>query len=187
MLRRDLFKLFICYFLAIMAVLSQKTPYAYSEESVPREYVLKTSIILKIFEFIKWPEEKMIHNSEPQFVLCIVGSNPFGNLFQRAQQEGVFRNKLIVKNFSSGSDLDSCHLAYIGESENENLEEVLHRTKGRPILFVGDTPGYSQRGVGINFVILNNRIRFKINRRAVEDRDIRISSELLNLAILVDE
>ncbi|CCQ89657.1 conserved hypothetical protein [Nitrospina gracilis 3/211] len=187
MLRHGLFKLFICSLLAVWPVFLHKTPNAYSEEAVPREYLLKTSIILKFFEFIQWPEEKMIHNSEPQFVLCVVGSNPFGSLFDLAQKEGVFRNKLIVKIFSSGSHLDSCHMVYIGKSEDNNLEEMLHRTKGMPILFIGDTPGFSRRGVGINFVILNNKIRFKINRSAVEDRNIKISSELLNLAILVDE
>lgn len=186
MLRHDPYKLLICSLLAIAAILFHKIPCAHSEESVPREYVLKSSIILKFFEFVKWPEERRIHNSESQFVFCLVGDNPFGNLFWLAQQEGVFKGRLVVRNVSLNSDLNPCHMAYISKSGDGQLEDILRRTEDKPILFVGDTLGYAERGVGINFVVINNRIRFKINRKAVERRDIKISSELLHLAIIVN-
>ena len=82
--------------------------------------------------------------------------------------------------------MSACHIVYVSKSEEDNLDEILMMAQNKPILLIGDTAGYAKRGIGINFIILNNRIFFEINREAVERSKVEISSELLNLAIIVN-
>ena len=47
---------------------------------------------------------------------------------------------------------------------------------------VGQTRGFVTKGVIINFVMVDNRIRFEINLNSGEEAGLKISSKLLNLA-----
>jgi hypothetical protein len=50
---------------------------------------------------------------------------------------------------------------------------------------VGDTDGFVQQGGMINFVLVNNRVQFEVNRWAIEVAGLKISSKLLSVAKLV--
>ena len=41
--------------------------------------------------------------------------------------------------------------------------------------------------MAINFVIIKGKLKFEMNRRAIEDAGLQASSQLLKLAILVEE
>ena len=56
----------------------------------------------------------------------------------------------------------SCNMLYISNSEKDHLEEILEAIKNQPILVIGDTYGFAERGVGINFVIIGNKIQFEV-------------------------
>ncbi len=51
-----------------------------------------------------------------------------------------------------------------------------------PVWVVGDSPGVAERGVIINFVIEDNKVRFEVNPRAAEQARMQIGSKLLRLA-----
>ncbi|MCK4640786.1 MAG: YfiR family protein [Candidatus Marinimicrobia bacterium] len=48
-----------------------------------------------------------------------------------------------------------------------------------------NSKGFANEGVAINFVTVEGKIRFEINIRALESAGLRVSSQLLKLAILV--
>jgi hypothetical protein len=56
----------------------------------------------------------------------------------------------------------------------------------RPILTVGEKKGFASRGGMINFIVVENKVRFEINPHAVETAALKISSQLLKLAIIVN-
>ena len=180
-IRMMLYSIFVCGLLFLFKV----SP-AHTENSLPREHVVKSGMILKFTEFIRWPKQKRLHINTNDFVICSIGDDPFGNLFFLARKEGLIEKNLVVKKRVSYDEMNSCHIVFVSKSEEDNLDEILMTTQDKPILLMGDTDGFAKRGVGVNFIILNNRIRFEINRDAVERSGIKISSELLNLAIIVN-
>ncbi len=54
-------------------------------------------------------------------------------------------------------------------------------------LIVGDVAGFARRGGMVNLTKKGNRLRFEINRRAVESAGLRLSSQLLKLANLIED
>lgn len=78
--------------------------------------------------------------------------------------------------------MSTCHLLFVSSSEINRIARILDLVKNSPVLVVGDTPEFEGMGVGINFYIQENKVRFKIDKEAVERPGLKISSELLGLA-----
>lgn len=157
----------------------------FAQES--REYLLKASFIYNFTKFIKWPEEVAKEIESDGLNLCVIGKDPFGNLLEQLGQKIRSKGeKISIQRFQLSQKATSCHILFISGSKKAQLTQLLDKIEGLPILLIGDTPQYAQRGVGINFYIEDNKTRFEINQRAVERRGIKISSQLLNLAKIVD-
>ena len=71
--------------------------------------------------------------------------------------------------------------------------DLLHHTyshrllKGLPILTIGETPTFARRGGIINFIVVDDKVRFEVNVEAAKQADINISSRLLALAKIVPQ
>lgn len=72
-----------------------------------------------------------------------------------------------------------------------DYHQILQAVKGRPILTIGEMPGFvdaadPQQPVGmINFVLEENKVRFEINQDAAQNEQIQIKAQLLKLAFRV--
>ncbi len=66
-------------------------------------------------------------------------------------------------------------------------EETLRRYPERPVLTIGESDGFAQRGGIINFSWEGRRIHLQINREAADRSGLKISSHVLKLAELVED
>ena len=161
-------------------------PKLYAAEVESREYVLKAGFIYNFTKFIDWPRKIKTDIETDGYRFCVVGRDPFGEILERLAEKLKRKNKeLIIVPGVSPEEISRCHILFIGKSEKARIDRILDWVDGSPVLVVGDTPGYAQKGVGINFFILENKIRFEINRSAVEKAGLQVSSELLNLAKII--
>ncbi len=175
---------FALLFLAIPILFA--FPKSYAAEAESREYVLKAGFIYNFTKFIDWPRKTKADIKAEGYRFCVVGRDPFGEILDRLAEKLKRKNKaLIIQPQVSLEEVSRCHILFIGKSEKSRVDQILAWVDGLPVLVVGDTPGYAQKGVGINFFILGNKIRFEINRNAVEKAGLQVSSELLNLAKIV--
>ncbi len=179
--------LLICLMVNICLSLIIGTP-SFANEAPPREYALKAGFIYKFTKFVHWPSSIHQEIKQKGLVICVAGENPFGEILREiAKKVKKKRMNLFVRSSISKKEMSGCHILFISKSENSSLQEILGEVQNQPILLIGDTPNYAERGVGINFFIRKNKIRFKINQEAVKRAGLQISSELLNLATLVEE
>jgi len=51
---------------------------------------------------------------------------------------------------------------------------------------VGDGKGFGSRGLAINFVLVDGKLKFEINTRALSIARLDMSSQLLKLGILLE-
>ena len=87
----------------------------------------------------------------------------------------------------STAEIPECHILFISGSYKERLKEILACTRNRPILTVGDTEGFAEEGVLINFYLVGSKIKFEINEKAVQESGLVMSYRLLSLARIVDQ
>ena len=55
----------------------------------------------------------------------------------------------------------------------------------RPVLTIGDVPEFAPAGTMIAFTLEQNKVRFVVNVAAAERARLKISSQLLKLAVVV--
>jgi hypothetical protein len=150
----------------------------------PTEYEVKAAFIHNIAKFVEWPATAPVSGTAR---LCLLGRDPFGGALDALQGKPIGRLSWEIVQAGARTELKDCRVLFIAASESGNLGSVLERLGNSPVLTVGDTNGYAERGVMVNFYLEENRVRFEINREAAARARLRLSSQLLKLARIVRE
>jgi hypothetical protein len=74
---------------------------------------------------------------------------------------------------------------YIGNAASNQFEEIQGVISNNPVLLVTDKNGLGQKGSGINFRIVNNRLKFELNQDALNASNLKVSSQLTSMAIMI--
>ena len=153
------------------------------------QYELKAQIIERLPNFIKWPEESGMDDHAAPFVFGVIGQSPFGTVLEELyyQNKKKLKNKPVTLKYISNLDeIPGCHILFVCASQEENLEQIIAVTSGKPILTISDTPGFSQKGIIVNFYTNNRRVRFEINKSALRESTLTVRAQLLKIARITD-
>jgi hypothetical protein len=163
---------------------------AQASDSDSSEYLIKAGFIYNFAKFVEWPTVAFAQPDSP-IVIGVIGTDPFGNLIDRiVENKKIGARGLVVKRVKWNADLKDlreCKILFVGASEKAHVDDLLQIVKSLPILTVGETPGFAERGGVIRFVLEDNRVRFEINVEAARRADLTISSRLLTLARIVQQ
>jgi hypothetical protein len=119
-------------------------------------------------------------------LICIAGANPFGEALAALSGKTVESHPVEVRHIPMATSLDPCHIVFIGRAEQGRFKTVLAKLAFRPILTVSDIGDFAQAGGMIGLVEAEQRIRFDINLTATQQANLKLSSQLLKLATIVD-
>jgi hypothetical protein len=150
-----------------------------TDEAQHTEYRIKTAFLYNFSRFVSWPEAALQDRSE--FSLCTLGSTLFGEQLDTLTGKTVHGKTLVIKRFDRPEDVLDCQLVFIGQSDEPG--ETLWILKERPVLTVSDAAAFTEKGGMIQFKVIDNKIRFRINVDAARAAGLTISSKLLSLAI----
>jgi len=154
------------------------------------EYTLKSVFVLRVANFVDWPENSKVNDPDEDFVIAIFGEDPFDGLLEAAikSRKLKIKNKnVVVKRITKTSEINHSDILFISSSEKYNLSKIIDYTKKLPILTIGDTKGYVERGVMVNMFIddVYLNLSFDVNMNYVKLANIYISSKLLVNAVRV--
>lgn len=155
-------------------------PQARSEKRPTLEYQVKASYLYNFLQFVEWPPETFAGGT---ILVCVFGEDNFGAALRDIVGESVRGRTVTVRHFREPEDLEACHIAFVSSSERSREPLVLQRLAGRPVLTVGETAGFIERGGMINLVRVAEKIRFEINQQAAEHNHLKISAQLLQLGV----
>jgi hypothetical protein len=154
------------------------------------EYLIKAGFIYNFAKFVEWPSAAFSQPDSP-IVIGVLGTDPFGNVLDRiVEDKKIGPRPFVVRRYKWGKDLKDlkdCKILFVSASEKTRIDEILLSVKGLPILTVGETPGFAERGGVIRFTLEDNRVRFEVNVDAAHQADLNISSRLLTLAKIISQ
>lgn len=154
------------------------------EDTAPLEYSVKAAFLYNFTKFVEWPASAFEERGSLR--LCVLGEDPFGKSLRTVVEgEQVQGRPITLLRIDSLGDPRSCHILFLARSEAERLPAVLAAVRGAPVLTVSEAPGALDKGVGVNFVLKDGKVRFEIHQTAVEGNGLKISSKLLRLATRV--
>ncbi len=151
-----------------------------------QEHLIKAAFIEKFTRFTDWPDLPSAGDPRQPFVLCVAGTDPVARaLDDLTTLTEIKDRRAIVRRDVTPATVENCHVLFISGSESDRLPIWIAYLRGKPILTVGDTPGFGERGVIVNFVMQDKRVHFEINHAAGQAAGLSISSRLLSLARVV--
>jgi hypothetical protein len=155
-----------------------------ADEAPASEYQVKAAFIYNFAKFIEWPRRA----EEGAFVITVLGEDPFGAILDDTLRgKTVNKQKIMIRRVARAEDIGDSRILFISDSEREKLPRILKQLARAAILTVGEMDHFAERGGIIRFKTDKQRIRLEINVVVAEQAQLRISSELLKLARIVNQ
>jgi YfiR/HmsC-like len=154
--------------------------------STAGEYEVKAAYLYHFAKFVAWPPEA--RGDAASFVIAVLGEDPFETALDDALRgKTVEGRKVVVRRASRVEDAVGSQILFISGSEQGRLGTILKALEAAPgTLTVGDMDGFAAHGGVIAFRLEGNRVRLDVSLAAAERARLKISSQLLRLARIVD-
>ncbi|MGD9159709.1 MAG: YfiR family protein [Desulfobacteraceae bacterium] len=142
---------------------------------------MKAAFIERFTRFIEWPENAFQSES---FKILILGENPFGTTLEKLFAITRIKNREVEIKYSGNTgSVKDCQIVYISPSCKKDLKKIVELLSGGNILSIGDTEGYADQGVMINFFIDKNVLRFELNIEEIKKSKMKVSTLLEKVAV----
>ena len=82
-------------------------------------------------------------------------------------------------------ELRDAQILFVGPEYNDELKTLIARVANRPVLVVTASDHGLDEGSCVNFLVVDRRVRFEISLTAADRLGLRVSSELLAVAVRV--
>jgi hypothetical protein len=143
----------------------------------------KALFMYNFTKYLEWPSSR----NNGDFIIGVYGTSPiFNDLRIIAEKRKVGTQQIVVKKLSQLSDLAECHIVYVPENRSGKIDEISNNCKGKGIVLISNKPGLAKSHSGINYVKIDGKQNFEINKKHIETEGIKINSALLSLGILVE-
>lgn len=135
-------------------------------------------------KYIEWPEAQ----NKGEFVVGILGDSPIMKELQALSASKKIKGRtIVIKKFTDPASISGCHLIYVASSKSSLMKALKEQMKSKPVLIVGEREGTAKKGAALSFVTLeDDGLKFDINKKEIEEHQLKIASALISLGILID-
>ena len=146
---------------------------------------MQGTFLFKILRFVDWPGSAFSSDADP-LVVCVISAEAASESLRLASAGKRIRGRrLEVRAIGDHTGADGCHVVFSGASKAE-LRALVASLSGRAILSVSGERRFAEWGGAISLALVRGKIDFAVNRRSLDEADIRISAKLLRLARLIE-
>jgi hypothetical protein len=139
-------------------------------------------MVFNFTKYVQWPD----HTASGEFVIGVVGNSDVYNTLNTwygGKPRGT--KTYVIKKFSNASEITDCHVVFIDKSKSGEFESINGKVKGKGTLVITDKNGLGEKGSGINFKTIDNKLKFELNQKALEASNLKVSGALSSMAILI--
>ena len=164
--------------LAVALVIVGVTP-THASATYP-EQAVKAIFLYRFAGYVAWPAST---TSVPQFTIAVLGAEDVAEELSRFLPEHPIQGRPArVTAIHELSQLGNAQMLYIGPGVPGRVSALIDTLKNRPILIVTDQPGALEEGSMVNFVTVQQHVRFEISTAAAKRSGLQIGSGLLAVA-----
>ncbi|WOB08236.1 YfiR family protein [Piscinibacter gummiphilus] len=150
------------------------------------EHQVKAAYLYKFLDFVEWPAAAFDGPKSP-FVIGVAGSDVLAEeldvLISRRRAES---RPVVSRRLGPGEAASGLHVLFVGRGAGARAANWLASTARQPVLTVTEADDAQPAGSTINFVMIDKRVRFDVDLRGAEARELKISSRLLGVARRVE-
>lgn len=147
-----------------------------------QEANLKAAFIYNFTKYIDWGK----YNDKDEFVIDVLGDSAIAaSLEQIAKEKTVNDKRIVIHQLENLSQAEDCNILFISRNSRLSLKKILPAIP-KGVLTISEQPGYAEQGTAFNFIILNNKLKFEANLKAISSAGLKAGSQLLKLAKIID-
>ncbi len=153
-----------------------------------KEYQIKGLFLYNFANFVIWPD-KAFESFNSGLKMCLVGNVPFGGFLDTVDGTLIGDRVLQVIRAEDETDPDvesGCHIVFVGINKRDTLSLFFDNLNHLFVLSVGDKPRFANDWGTVNIHRVKDGARVEINLKKAYKNGLMISSDLLNIAKIVE-
>ena len=144
---------------------------------------LQAFFIYNFTKYIEWPQDYQTGNFD---ILVLGNSSIDGYLKEIASTKKVGSQSIAIRKVGSVNEISKCHIIFISKEKSGELQNVISKIGSNSTLIISEKTGLANAGSAINFVIVNDKQKFELNKRNVTKYNLKINNQIDALAIIVN-
>lgn len=148
---------------------------------------IKAAYLYKFASYVEWPRGAFARDDSP-VVIGVIGDQPLAAALARmVVGKTVGGRGLAVRELRRDAPMAGVHVLFVGRTHGKPLAEVLAAARGQPLLVVSDSHEAHALGSAINFVVVDQRLRFEVALKPATDNGLKLSALMLTAAYRVTQ
>ena len=146
------------------------------------EYRVKAAFLYKFGSYIEWPRGSFASADSPVTIGVMGAETLAEELAQIVAGRNVNGRPVRVRRLRPGDPIAGLHVLFVGRADGGRLAEILAAARGQALLTVTESDEGLELGSMINFVVVEDKVRFDIAPPPSESSNLKISARLLGVA-----
>ena len=168
--------------LSILVAAGIAGPCAAQSDAQTAEYRVKAAFLYKFGGYVEWPQGVFAKPDSP-IAIGVIGADALAEELARIVAGRTINGRPVtVRKLRPGEAVARLHVLFVGRSDSSRLADILAAAKGQPLLTVTETDEALKLGSMINFVVVEDKVRFDIAPPPSESSNLKISVRLLGVA-----
>jgi hypothetical protein len=169
--------LVLCALSAVMAPSTLRAGEAYAEDEV------KAAFIFRFVGYVRWPEDAV----PARFTIAVLGADDVAaNLQALLGGRPLLNRPVLVRRVDSLREATDAQVLFIGHGDRREQRRLAAQPPRRGTLVITESANGMPAGSMINLLVVDQRVRFQISQVAAQAAALKISSDLLALALRGD-
>ena len=142
---------------------------------------VEAAFLRNFARYVTWPADAFVDERSP-WCVGLLGGDPFGAVLEKTLQNRTEQGRPFeIVRAETLAELPSCQIVYVAYKDAARRRAVLAKMKNRPILTVGEAPGFLQEGGIIRFRV-GDRVEMSINLDQARSSSLAIQTKMLEVA-----
>lgn len=159
-------------------------PLAAIAQGPPSEEAVKAAYLVKLRNYVEWPARPA--GADTRIVIGVLGADDVAeHLAQMPSLREAAKTGLVLRRLRLGDPVAGINILFVGDSSWNRAASMVAQARSQATLVVSESDSALAGGSIINFRLVDERIRFEISLEAAERSNLKLSSQLLTLALSV--
>lgn len=136
--------------------------------------------IYNFMRYIEWPAEK----TGDVYIIGVLGDSPvYKALKEYTYQKEVGGKRIQVVRYLTIEEASKSHILFISDDKSIYMPQILHGLKGKSCLPVFENGPNTQSKAVIDFVKVDQKLKYRVNDKDVSIYKLVISNILIKMSI----
>ncbi len=158
---------------------------AWAETMEPTEQAVQAALVFNFAKFTEWPAQTFASPETP-FTLCVLGEESFNALRDATSGKQLQGRALRVRDEVKAGSMGECQILFVSAQASVSPDALAALLPAPHVLTVSDREGFAASGGIIGLFEEEGKIKFEVNLKAAARAGLKLSSQLLRLARIVN-